>query len=107
MISLWLPQGKADLSIVNVIADEECDPDCTAPMLSHDNLNAVLLYFGNAYVGRNGGITWTGGSWSGVRHFLPSWSLVYPLSEGKPVVGGRFALWDGFNTPESLSRALR
>jgi hypothetical protein len=53
-------QDKADLSIVNVIADEECDPGCTSPMLANDNLDAVFLYYGNAYVGRNGGITWTG-----------------------------------------------
>lgn len=72
--------------MVNILADEECDPSCTAPLLDNADVSAVFLYWGNAYVGRNGAITWTG---------------------GKPVVGGRAALWQGFNTPESLAQLLK
>ncbi len=51
--------GKADLHIVNTISNEDCDPNCTMPLLGQPNIDAVFLYFGNAYCGRAGGITWT------------------------------------------------
>ena len=47
---------------MNFIADEECDPECTTPLLSSDGVDSVFMYWGNAYVGRNGAVTWTGES---------------------------------------------
>ena len=78
--------GKSDLTIVNTISNEDCDPSCTAPLVEQANIDAVFLYYGDAYCGRKGGVTWTG---------------------GKPVIGGRAALWHGFETPVSLARLLR
>lgn len=83
--------GKADMSVVNYIADSNCAPECTDPMLAHDNIDSVLLYYGGGYVGGNGLIQWS--------------------AQGKPVIAGRYALWgspgSGFDDPVSLTRKLR
>ena len=80
---------RANLSIVNVIADTDCDMQCSTPFIRH-GASAVFLYEGNGYVGRNGKVTWVNDA---------------------PVVGGRYALWgspgSGFDDPVSLARKLR
>lgn len=81
--------AKADLRIVNAITDGECAPDCVSPFLGYDNIDAVFEYFGSAYCGRQGGITWI---------------------NNKPVIGGRFGLWGSepaYNDPTQLARKLR
>ena len=46
--------GKADMRVVNYIADTDCSPECTDPMLAQDQIDAVVLYHGvfvRAYAG--------------------------------------------------------
>ncbi len=35
--------AKTDLRVVNYIADDDCSPHCTDPMLAHDQVDAVIL----------------------------------------------------------------
>jgi hypothetical protein len=35
--------AKTDLKVVNYIADDDCSPSCTDPMLVQDQVDAVIL----------------------------------------------------------------
>ncbi|MGQ8335852.1 GxGYxYP domain-containing protein [Sunxiuqinia sp. A32] len=76
---------KSDLNIVNVIADNgNLDP--IKPYLDQEAIDGVFLYtYSDNYAGLNGSIQWY---------------------NDKPVIGGRFALWDGANSPQSLANIL-
>ncbi len=52
-------QAKADLQVVNLITDESCDPECTQPYLANDGVSAVFAYYGDAYCGGGGAMSWT------------------------------------------------
>lgn len=76
---------KSDLNIVNVI-DSPGNIEGVKPLLDQEAIDAVFLYtYANHYTGLNGSIEWY---------------------NGKPVIGGRHALWEGKNTAESLAYRL-
>jgi len=78
---------KADLRLVNYIADTDCSPSCTDPMLALGVADGVILYHGDEYVGGDGKLAWS--------------------ASGKPVISGRSpAMW-GDNTPQVVARHLR
>ena len=64
----------------------DCDEACAAPFINAGAAAVFLYSFGDAYVGRRGKLTWVGDA---------------------PIVGGRFAYWDGFENTTSLARKLR
>ncbi|MBN1925274.1 MAG: T9SS type A sorting domain-containing protein [Prolixibacteraceae bacterium] len=76
---------KSDLNIVNVIADNgNLEP--IKPYLDQDAVDGIFLYtYSDNYIGLHGSIQWY---------------------NGKPVIGGRFALWDGVYSPQSLASVL-
>jgi hypothetical protein len=76
---------KSDLRVVNLIADTDCDLKCSEPF-AQAGADGVFLYEGDAYVGRGGRISWAGDC---------------------PIVGGRYAFWDGHETAASLAKKLR
>ena len=52
---------KSDMRVLNILDLEDCDPVCTQPLLKHPELDGIFLYYGSAYVGGEGRITWTEG----------------------------------------------
>jgi hypothetical protein len=76
---------RADLKIVNLIDDTDCDTKCAAPF-AKAGIDSVFLYEGDAYAGRAGRITFEG---------------------DVPIVGGRYALWSDHTDAVSLARLLR
>lgn len=76
---------KSDLNILNVI-DDNGNLEPIKPYLNQDAVDGVFLYtYSDHYAGLNGSIQWY---------------------NGKPVIGGRFALWDGAYSPQSLATVL-
>jgi hypothetical protein len=75
---------KADLSIVNIIGDNPSE-QYLLPFLLQNNIDAIFYYDYSNYSGLSGDIFWV------------NW---------KPVIGGRYNLWSGFETPLSLANKL-
>jgi len=75
---------KSDLQIVNILGMNPA-AQFVSPFLEQENIDAIFYYMFNDYSGLNGSISWV---------------------NGKPVIGGRFNLWQGFETPESLAEKL-
>ncbi len=76
---------KSDLNIVNVINDNS-NLDPIKPYLDQEAVDGVFLYtYSDYYTGLNGSIQWY---------------------NGKPVIGGRFALWEGKYSPQGLANVL-
>ena len=77
--------AQSDLSILNVIADSNPAASDTTPFTSQSQIDAVFWYLYSNYAGLKGAISW---------------------SQGKPIIGAREMLWDGFNTPATLAAKL-
>lgn len=76
---------KSDLNIVNVI-DGKGNIDAVKPYLDQEAIDGIFLYtYAHHYTGLKGSIRWY---------------------NNKPVIGGRFALWKGANSPQSLAENL-
>jgi len=76
---------KSDLNILNVIGDNG-SIEKVKPFLNIESIDAIFLYtYAKNYTGLAGKIMWY---------------------NGKPVIGGRFALWQGANSPEELASKL-
>lgn len=76
---------KAGLRIVNII-DADNRTFNEKAYLDQPEIDALFVYsFGKNYTGEKGKITWQG---------------------EKPCIGGRYALWDGVNTSQSLAGLL-
>lgn len=75
---------KADLRVVNLITDFDCDLNCAGPY-ADAGAYGVFLYEGDGYCGRGARLSWAGDA---------------------PVVGGRAPLW-GTRDPVWLARVLR
>jgi len=75
---------KADLSVVNVIGNN-ADPKFLTEYIQQDNIDAIFYYLYSDYSGLAGKIYWL---------------------NGKPVIGGRYNLWQQYNTPETLAAKL-
>ena len=75
---------KADLRIVNIIGDDPSE-QYLRPYLQQDNIDAVFFNYYSDYSGLKGKIAWV---------------------NGKPVIGARYNLWAGFETPASLAEKL-
>jgi hypothetical protein len=76
---------KSDLNIVNVI-DDPGNLDAVKPYLKQEAIDGIFLYtYADYYTGLNGSIQWY---------------------NNKPVIGARFALWDGAYSPQSLANTL-
>jgi hypothetical protein len=75
---------KADLKIVNVIGNSSSE-QYIGPYLEQDNVDALFYYEYSHYSGLAGKIDWI---------------------NDKPVIGGRYNLWDGFESPSSLAAKL-
>jgi len=76
---------KAGLRIINIIDIDKSKMNPSV-YLAQAQIDALFLYsFGKHYTGRSGQITW---------------------HEGKPCIGGRFALWDGAYDASSLAAEL-
>jgi len=76
--------AKADLNILNILGNSSAS-QYMIPYLNQSNVDAIFYYDYSNYSGLNGQIT---------------------CVNGKPVIGGRFNLWSGFETPASLAAAL-
>ena len=75
---------KADLNIVNIIGTEYNNNDML-PFLQQENIDGIFYYDFDSYAGLNGDIHWV---------------------NNKPVVGGRYNFWNGFNTVTQLANKL-
>jgi hypothetical protein len=71
-------------TILNVIGHGD-DTSRAADYLAQPDISAIFWYPYSDYSGLSGAIQW---------------------KNGKPVIGGRFNLWEGFNTPEQLASKL-
>ncbi len=76
--------AKADLNIVNIIGNNK-NETFLKPYLSQEHCDALFYYDYSNYSGLGGEISWI---------------------ENKPVICGRYNLWDGFESPQSLARKL-
>ncbi|MCL5028191.1 MAG: T9SS type A sorting domain-containing protein [Bacteroidetes bacterium] len=76
--------GKADLRIMNIIGNND-STQYLAPFMMQNNIDAIFYYFFSDYSGGRGKIKWV---------------------DGKPVIYGRYNLWDGYETPASLAQIL-
>jgi len=76
-----LYMAKADLNIVNVLGNN-LDKLRLPPYLLQHNIEAIFYYGFSDYSDLDGDIFWL---------------------NGKPVIGGRRNLWEGFETPSSLA----
>jgi len=74
---------KADLSIVNVIGNSR-NPDLTA-YTQCSNIDAVFYYMYSDYAGWKGKMMW---------------------NNDKPIIGARYALWEGKESPVSLAQKI-
>ena len=75
---------NSDLNIINVLAATN-RTSTVSPFLQQENIDAVFYYLFENYSGMNGTIEFV---------------------EGKPVIGGRYNLWEGFETAQSLAAKL-
>jgi len=76
---------KSGLRIVNIL-DADKGKFSEKTYLEQPGIDALFVYsFGDNYTGKKGKISWYG---------------------DKPAIGGRFALWEGANTPSSLASIL-
>ncbi|MHB2149609.1 GxGYxYP domain-containing protein [Calditrichota bacterium LG25] len=75
---------KADLRIINIIGNTMAE-EYLKPFSEQQNIDAIFFYYFSNYSGGKGKINWI---------------------NGKPVITGRFNLWEGFETPESLAEKL-
>jgi hypothetical protein len=75
---------KADMTIANILGSND-STKYLEPLLQHDNIDALFYYFYSDYSGGHGKINWI---------------------NNKPVIYGRYNLWDGFETSESLAEKL-
>ena len=76
---------NADLSILNVISDGPPSSRAMGDYLNQENIDALFWYLYSNYAGLNGSIQWF---------------------NGKPIIGARYLLWDGFNTPLQLAEKI-
>lgn len=76
--------AKADLNIVNILGNNQSDK-YLRPFLQQENIDALFYYDYSNYSGLAGEIKWI---------------------NNKPAIGGRYNLWEGFNTPASLASKL-
>lgn len=76
--------AKSDLNIVNIIGNNSSDT-YLGPYLKQEHIDAVFYYPYSNYSGLAGKIKWI---------------------NDKPVIGGRYNLWSGFNTPTTLASKL-
>eukprot|EP01090_Pellita_catalonica_P020492 TRINITY_DN7355_c0_g1_i1.p1 TRINITY_DN7355_c0_g1~~TRINITY_DN7355_c0_g1_i1.p1 ORF type:complete len:568 (-),score=62.82 TRINITY_DN7355_c0_g1_i1:276-1979(-) len=77
--------AKADMTILNVIGTNHSAQYLDA-FLEQDQISSVLFYDFDNYAGMQGNITFG--------------------AKQKPVIGARFRLWKGFETPASLAEKL-
>jgi hypothetical protein len=75
---------KSDLRILNILGDNDAD-SYLSPFLAQPNIDAIFYYFYSNYSGGAGKIKWI---------------------NNKPVIYGRFNLWENFETPSSLAAKL-
>jgi len=75
---------KSDLNIVNIIGDNPAS-QFLQPYLKQSNIDAIFYYPYSNYSGLRGKISWI---------------------NGKPVIGGRYNLWSGFETATTLAWKL-
>ncbi len=75
---------KSDLHILNIIGNERSEASLV-PFLRQRAIDAIFYYDFANYSGGKGAIDWM---------------------EGKPVICGRYNLWQGFETPASLAEKL-
>ena len=73
-----------DHNVISVL-DDTVDLSALEEMVERPEILGLMLKTGNAYKGRNGAINW---------------------QEGKPIVSVKYSLWDGFDTPNSITAAL-
>jgi len=76
--------NKSDMRILNVIGDTS-NPIFLSPLFTQSNIDAIFFYDYTDYSGLQGNMTWVG---------------------DKPIIGGRWNLWEGFETPTSLAAKL-
>ncbi len=76
--------AKSDLNILNIIGNS-MDDEYLIPYLNQSNIDALFYYYFSDYAGGKGEIKWI---------------------SGKPVITGRYKLWDGFDTPSSIATKL-
>lgn len=76
--------AKSDLNILNIIGNS-MDDEYLIPYLNQSNIDALFYYYFSDYAGGKGEIKWV---------------------SGKPVITGRYKLWDGFETPSSIATKL-
>ncbi|MCK5457334.1 MAG: hypothetical protein KAI45_09430 [Melioribacteraceae bacterium] len=76
--------AKSDLNILNIIGNSMND-EYLLPYLSQSNIDALFYYYFSDYAGGKGEIKWVA---------------------GKPVITGRYKLWEGFETPSSIAAKL-
>jgi len=75
---------KADMRIVNILGNND-NSQYLLPYLQQDNIDAIFYYFYSNYSGGQGKVTFV---------------------NNKPVIYGRYNLWDGFETSTSLAKKL-
>ena len=75
---------KSDLNIVNIIGDNSND-NYLKPYLDQEHIDALFYYKYSNYSGLSGDIKWI---------------------NDKPVIGGRYNLWNGFNTNSQLANKI-
>ncbi len=75
---------KSDLNILNIIGNS-MDDEYLLPYLNQSNIDALFYYYFSDYAGGKGEIKWI---------------------NGKPVIAGRYKLWEGFETPSSIATKL-
>lgn len=108
--------GKADIQLLNLIAASYTESAATE-LLSQPEIDALIWYEFSSYIGLNGKVTWIPVP---NPNGIPPRSLSYrahahlrephtvgPGTVQKPVIGGRFLLWDGtFDNATSLAQKL-
>lgn len=77
--------NQSDLSILNVISNDNPTQVDTQPFTSQSQIDAIFWYLYSNYAGLQGSISW---------------------QQGKPIIGARYMLWDGFDDPTSLAQKL-
>ena len=75
---------KSDLKILNIIGNSMDDQYLT-PYLNQSNIDAVFYYYFSDYSGGKREIKWI---------------------NNKPIITGRYKLWEGFETPSSIASKL-
>lgn len=75
---------KADIGILNILGNNDADM-YLSPFMTQPNIDAIFYYFYSDYSGGAGKIKWV---------------------NNKPVIYGRYNLWDLFESPTSLAAKL-